>query len=437
MSAVDDEIPSPDTSLSHKLTSKTELLNLKLYVVIAILLAALLAAFLLVFLCLRGRRLSRRMRVKHSSGSIPLVSKEIAEIKEPQPRPDPPPPSAAAEGKTGNEKSKGADVLPSLDVEKGKERSREGDVFGWGRWYSLKELEDATRGFSAENVIGEGGYGVVYRGALQDGSVVAVKNLHNNKGQAQTEFKVEVEAIGKVKHKNLVGLIGYCAEGAQRMLVYEYIDNGNLEQWLHGDVGPVSPLTWDIRMKIAIGTAKGLAYLHEGLEPKVVHRDIKSSNILLDRKWNPRVSDFGLAKLLGPEKSYVTTRVMGTFGYVSPEYASTGMLNEGSDVYSFGVLLMEIITGRSPIDYSRPAGEMNLVDWFKGMISSRRGEDILDPLIEVQPPPRALKRAMLVCLRCIDLDVHKRPKMGQIVHMLEAEDFPYRSIGRSFPFPCS
>ncbi|KAL6213590.1 hypothetical protein ACLB2K_013037 [Fragaria x ananassa] len=431
MSAAGDEIPSPDTSLSHKLTSKTELLNLKLYVVIAILLAAVLAAFLLVFLCLRARRLSRRMRVKHSSGSIPLVSKEIAEIKEPQPRPDPPPPSAAAEGKTGNEKSKGADVLPSLDVEKGKEKSRESDVFGWGRWYSLKELEDATRGFSSENVIGEGGYGVVYRGALQDGSVVAVKNLLNNKGQAQTEFKVEVEAIGKVKHKNLVGLIGYCAEGAQRMLVYEYIDNGNLEQWLHGDVGPVSPLTWDIRMKIAIGTAKGLAYLHEGLEPKVVHRDIKSSNILLDRKWNPRVSDFGLAKLLGPEKSYVTTRVMGTFGYVSPEYASTGMLNEGSDVYSFGVLLMEIITGRSPIDYSRPAGEMNLVDWFKGMISSRRGEDILDPLIEVQPPPRALKRAMLVCLRCIDLDVHKRPKMGQIVHMLEAEDFPYRSDTRS------
>ncbi|XP_050366958.1 probable receptor-like serine/threonine-protein kinase At4g34500 [Argentina anserina] len=432
----DDKIPPPPpnaSSLSHQLTSKTELLNLKLYVVIAILLAAVLAVFLLVFLCLRARRASRRrssrMRVKHSSGSIPLVSKEIAEIKDqPTTRPDPPlPPPSAAEGKSGKEKMKEAQPSqsPAFDVEKA-----EGDVFGWGRWYSLEELQAATRGFSAENVIGEGGYGVVYRGALQDGSVVAVKNLHNNKGQAQTEFKVEVEAIGKVKHKNLVGLLGYCAEGAQRMLVYEYIDNGNLEQWLHGDVGPVSPLTWDIRMKIAIGTAKGLAYLHEGLEPKVVHRDIKSSNILLDRKWNPRVSDFGLAKLLGSEKSYVTTRVMGTFGYVSPEYASTGMLNEGSDVYSFGVLLMEIITGRNPIDYSRPAGEMNLVDWFKGMIS-RRGEEILDPLIEVQPPPRALKRALLVCLRCIDLDVHKRPKMGQIVHMLDAEDFPFRSDTRS------
>ncbi|CAN1320359.1 Probable receptor-like serine/threonine-protein kinase At4g34500 [Linum perenne] len=287
------------------------------------------------------------------------------------------------------------------------------------------ELEMATKGFAEENVIGEGGYGVVYRGVLTDGSVIAVK------GQAEKEFKVEVEAIGKVRHKNLVGLIGYCADGSRRMLVYEYVENGNLEQWLHGIDGPVSPLSWDIRMKIAIGTAKGLAYLHEGLEPKVVHRDVKSSNILLDAKWNPKVSDFGLAKLLGSESSYVTTRVMGTFGYVSPDYASTGMLNEGSDVYSFGVLLMEIITGRSPVDYTRPAGEMNMVDWFKGMVASRRGEELVDPLIEVDPAPRALKRALLVCLRCIDLDGSKRPKMGQIVHMLEADDFPFRGEVRS------
>ncbi|KAG6651768.1 hypothetical protein CIPAW_06G135600 [Carya illinoinensis] len=386
------------------------------------------------------------MRVKQSSRLIPLVSKEIVEIKALD--------RDAIAGK-GEVKIVNAD-LKELKVEvpiEGEKRSGESDVsggsrsdvsvepenIGWGRWYSLNELEIATRGFAVENVIGEGGYGIVYRGVLQDGSVVAVKNLHNNKGQAGKEFKVEVEAIGKVRHKNLVGLIGYCAEGAQRMLVYEYIDNGNLEQWLHGDVGPVSPLTWDIRMRIAIGTAKGLAYLHEGLEPKVVHRDVKSSNILLDRKWNSKVSDFGLAKLLGSEASYVTTRVMGTFGYVSPEYASTGMLNEGSDVYSFGVLLMEIITGRSPVDYSRPAGEMNLVDWFKGMVASRRGEEILDPLIEVHPPARALKRALLVCLRCIDLDINKRPKMGQIVHMLEADDFPFRSELRSTrekdPFP--
>ncbi|KAF9598991.1 hypothetical protein IFM89_033336 [Coptis chinensis] len=128
---------------------------------------------------------------------------------------------------------------------------------GWGKWYSLKELEIATNGFSVENVIGQGGYGIVYRGILPDNSVVAVKNLLNKKGQAEKEFKVEVEAIGKVRHKNLVSLLGYCAEGVQRMLVYEYVDNGNLEQWLGGDLGYISPLSWDIRMKIAIGTAKG------------------------------------------------------------------------------------------------------------------------------------------------------------------------------------
>ncbi|KAL5562974.1 hypothetical protein UlMin_032721 [Ulmus minor] len=429
-----------ENSISHTLTSKTPLIGLKLYVVIAILVLSLVAALLLIFLCIRKNRISRKrkMRVKHSSGSIPLFTKEIVEIKAPDRRND----CEKMEVKIGKLDLKEA-MAVEVDVERGK-KSEESDVsggsrsdasfepqnIGWGRWYSLKELEMATSRFSEENVIGEGGYGIVYRGVLQDGSVVAVKNLLNNKGQAEKEFKVEVEAIGKVRHKNLVCLIGYCADGAQRMLVYEYIDNGNLEQWLHGDVGSVSPLTWDIRMRIAIGTAKGLAYLHEGLEPKVVHRDVKSSNILLDRKWNAKVSDFGLAKLLGSESSYVTTRVMGTFGYVSPEYASTGMLNEGSDVYSFGVLLMEIITGRSPIDYSRPAGEMNLVDWFKGMVANRRGEEIVDPLIAVQPPPRSLKRALLVCLRCIDMDVNKRPKMGQIVHMLEGDDFPFRTEPR-------
>ncbi|RWW78426.1 hypothetical protein BHE74_00013359, partial [Ensete ventricosum] len=251
------------------------------------------------------------------------------------------------------------------------------------------------------------------------------------RGQAEKEFKVEVEAIGRVRHKNLVRLLGYCAEGEHRMLVYEYIDNGNLEQWLHGDVGPSSPLTWDIRMNIIIGTAKGLLYLHEGLEPKVVHRDIKSSNILLDKQWIPKVSDFGLAKLLGSGRTYVTTRVMGTFGYVAPEYASTGMLNESSDIYSFGILIMEIISGRSPVDYSRPPGEVNLVDWLKTMVSNRNSEGVLDPKIPEKPSSRALKRTLLVALRCVDPDSRKRPKMGHIIHMLEVDDFPYRDDRRA------
>ncbi|KAG8368244.1 hypothetical protein BUALT_Bualt15G0025100 [Buddleja alternifolia] len=425
-------------------TAKTPILGQKLYVVIIATVVVVIGVFVLLFIFLRSRSSKRRrIAVRHGSGRLPLVCKEIGEVKK------------LDHGKGVSEKHKSvfliADVASGVEIESESKKvssiSNESSTtrsessssalsastdsvgnFGWGRWYNLRELETATNRFSGENVIGEGGYGIVYRGVLHDGSVVAVKNLLNNKGQAEKEFKVEVEAIGKVKHKNLVGLIGYCAEGAQRFLVYEYIDNGNLEQWLHGDVGPVSPLTWEIRMKIAIGTARGLAYLHEGLEPKVVHRDVKSSNILLDRKWNAKVSDFGLAKLLGSEKSHVTTRVMGTFGYVSPDYASTGMLNEANDVYSFGVLLMEIITGRSPVDYSRPPGEMNLIDWFKGLVANRRGEELVDPLISVPPPPRALKRILLVCLRCIDLDANKRPKMGQIVHMLEADEFPYRAV---------
>jgi serine/threonine protein kinase len=301
---------------------------------------------------------------------------------------------------------------------------------GWGHWYTLKELEAATAMFADEKVIGEGGYGIVYHGILEDGTQVAVKNLLNNRGQAEREFKVEVEAIGRVRHKNLVRLLGYCAEGNQRMLVYEFVNNGTLEQWIHGDVGPVSPLTWDIRMKIILGSAKGLMYLHEGLEPKVVHRDVKSSNILLDKRWNAKLSDFGLAKLLGSERSYVTTRVMGTFGYVAPEYAGTGMLNETSDVYSFGILIMEIISGRVPVDYNRPPGEVNLVEWLKTMVSSRNSEGVLDPKMTEKPTSRALKKALLVALRCVDPEARKRPKIGHVIHMLEVDDFPYRDERR-------
>ncbi|CAN6359974.1 unnamed protein product [Urochloa humidicola] len=302
---------------------------------------------------------------------------------------------------------------------------------GWGHWYTLRELEEATGAFAPEHVVGEGGYGIVYRGVLADGYQVAVKNLLNNRGQAEREFRVEVEAIGRVRHKNLVRLLGYCAEGAHRILVYEYVDNGNLEQWLHGDVGAVSPLTWDVRMNIVLGMAKGITYLHEGLEPKVVHRDIKSSNILLDKRWNPKVSDFGLAKLLGSDSNYVTTRVMGTFGYVAPEYASTGMLNERSDVYSFGILIMEIISGRSPVDYARPNGEVNLVEWLKNKVTNRDYEAILDPKLPEKPSSKALKKALLVALRCVDPDSQKRPKMGHVIHMLEVDDFPYREDRRT------
>ncbi|KAG8085677.1 hypothetical protein GUJ93_ZPchr0010g10952 [Zizania palustris] len=267
-----------------------------------------------------------------------------------------------------------SDLAASTAVAVGPEVSH----LGWGHWYTLRELEEATVGFAPEHVVGEGGYGIVYRGVLADGCEVAVKNLLNNRGQAEREFKVEVEAIGRVRHKNLVRLLGYCAEGAHRILVYEYVDNGNLEQWLHGDIGPVSPLSWDTRMDIVLGTAKGITYLHEGLEPKVVHRDIKSSNILLDKRWNPKVSDFGLAKLLGSDSNYV-----------------------------------------------------NLVEWLKNMVSNRDYEAVLDPKLPEKPTSKALKKALLVALRCVDPDSQKRPKMGHVIHMLEVDDFPYREDRRT------
>ncbi|XP_068658286.1 probable receptor-like protein kinase At2g42960 [Aristolochia californica] len=302
---------------------------------------------------------------------------------------------------------------------------------GWGHWFTLRDLEYVTNRFSKDNVLGEGGYGIVYRGRLINGTEVAVKKLFNNLGQAEKEFRVEVEAIGHVRHKNLVRLLGYCVEGTHRMLVYEYVNNGNLEQWLHGTMHQYGVLSWESRMKVMLGTAKALAYLHEAIEPKVVHRDIKSSNILIDHEFNAKVSDFGLAKLLGSGKSHITTRVMGTFGYVAPEYANTGLLNEKSDIYSFGVLLLEAVTGRDPVDYGRPTNEVNLVEWLKVMVGTRHAEEVVDPNLEAKPSTRALKRALLIALRCVDPDSEKRPKMGQVVRMLEADEFPFREDRRN------
>uniref|UniRef100_A0A1J3DSR6 non-specific serine/threonine protein kinase n=1 Tax=Noccaea caerulescens TaxID=107243 RepID=A0A1J3DSR6_NOCCA len=295
---------------------------------------------------------------------------------------------------------------------------------GWGHWFTLRDLQVATNHFSKENIIGDGGYGVVYHGTLTNKTPVAVKKLLNNPGQADKDFRVEVEAIGHVRHKNLVRLLGYCVEGTHRMLVYEYMNNGNLEQWLHGDMSHQGYLTWEARIKVLAGTAKALAYLHEAIEPKVVHRDIKSSNILMNDNFDAKLSDFGLAKLLGADKSYVSTRVMGTFGYVAPEYANSGNLNEKSDVYSFGIVLLEAITGRYPVDYARPKEEVHMVEWLKLMVQQKQIEGVVDKELEIKPSTSELKRALLTALRCVDPDADKRPKMSQVARMLESDEYP-------------
>ncbi|EOA34284.1 hypothetical protein CARUB_v10021799mg [Capsella rubella] len=460
--------------LNNQLSRESPVFGLKVWEVIGIAVALLIIAILSVLsFCLTSKKKSRSSKTGLPVIQTPPVSKEIREVRVEHVSASNFAPGEGILLTIQDKNNKDADkVMVHLDM--GKKRSSSGrsgsfhhleimdkhsesaeefsassslyniatpsplsglpeSHLGWGHWFTLRDLEIATTRFSKENVIGEGGYGVVYRGVLLNGTPVAVKKIFNQLGQAEKEFRVEVDAIGHVRHKNLVRLLGYCIEGTHRILVYEYVNNGNLEQWLHGGMRQHGYLTWEARMKVLIGTSKALAYLHEAIEPKVVHRDIKSSNILINDEFNAKVSDFGLAKLLGAGKSHVTTRVMGTFGYVAPEYANTGLLNEKSDVYSFGVVLLEAITGRDPVDYGRPAHEVNLVDWLKMMVGTRRSEEVVDPNIEVKPPTRSLKRALLTALRCVDPDSDKRPKMSQVVRMLESEEYPIPREDRRRP----
>jgi serine/threonine-protein kinase PBS1 len=236
--------------------------------------------------------------------------------------------------------------------------------------FAFRELAAATMNFHPDTFLGEGGFGRVYKGRLDStGQVVAVKQLDRNGLQGNREFLVEVLMLSLLHHPNLVNLIGYCADGDQRLLVYEFMPLGSLEDHLHDLPPDKEALDWNMRMKIAAGAAKGLEFLHDKANPPVIYRDFKSSNILLDEGFHPKLSDFGLAKL-GPtgDKSHVSTRVMGTYGYCAPEYAMTGQLTVKSDVYSFGVVFLELITGRKAIDSEMPHGEQNLVAWVNQLV---------------------------------------------------------------------
>ncbi|KAL4323128.1 hypothetical protein GQ457_11G032730 [Hibiscus cannabinus] len=293
-----------------------------------------------------------------------------------------------------------------------------------GHRFSSREVVISTNGFAYENLIGNGDYGVVHRGVLFDGTTVAVKRLLG----CQTEgFVTEVEAIRHVRHKNLVKLLGYCMEEGyryrilllcdSRMLVYEYVNNSNLHQWLHGPLGQASPLPWTTRMNIIRGIAKGLAYLHEDIEPHILHQNLKASNILLDRLWNPKISDVSLSRLLGPNHTVATTRSLVELGYAAQEHSSTSQWDKESDVYSFGILVIEIVSGRIPVDHYQP--QIYLIDWLKSMVANKKIADVVDPGIPEIPSMKELKRITLIALRCVDPDIDHRPKMGEVIHMLE------------------
>ncbi|CAH8348240.1 unnamed protein product [Eruca vesicaria subsp. sativa] len=283
------------------------------------------------------------------------------------------------------------------------------------------ELGKATNGFSQENLLGEGGFGCVYKGILPDGRVVAVKQLKIGGGQGDREFKAEVETLSRIHHRHLVSIVGHCISGDRRLLIYDYVSNNDLYFHLHASK---EVLDWATRVKIAAGAARGLAYLHEDCHPRIIHRDIKSSNILLEDNFDARVSDFGLARLALDCNTHITTRVMGTFGYLAPEYASSGKLTEKSDVYSFGVVLLELITGRKPVDSSQPLGEESLVEWARPLIShaieTEEFDSLEDPKLGGNYVASEMFRMIEAAGACVRHSAAKRPRMGQVVRALES-----------------
>ncbi|KAJ7966975.1 Protein kinase [Quillaja saponaria] len=297
------------------------------------------------------------------------------------------------------------------------------------KMFTLDELKSATRNFRANAMIGEGGFGKVFKGWVEEntykpstktglGRAVAVKKSNPNSDQGLREWQSEVKFLGKFCHPNLVTLLGYCWDHAQFLLVYEFMQRGSLENHLFRN-GP-EPLSWDTRLKIAMGAARGLSFLHT-CEKSVIYRDFKPSNILLDEAFNAKLSDFGLAKF-GPNSgiSHVTTRVMGTHGYAAPEYIATGHLYVKSDVYGFGVVLLEMLTGLRALDSNRPAGKQNLVGWAKPSLTGKKKQirKIMDPRMgEHYPIEGAMEAARLIC-NCLESDPKYRPSMQEVLDTL-------------------
>ncbi|CAD6238078.1 unnamed protein product [Miscanthus lutarioriparius] len=296
------------------------------------------------------------------------------------------------------------------------------------RRFTFNELKCATRNFRPESLLGEGGFGCVFKGWIEEngtapvkpgtGLTVAVKTLNHDGLQGHKEWVAEVDFLGNLPHPHLVKLVGYCIEDDQRLLVYEFMPRGSLENHLFRKS---LPLPWAIRMKIAVGAAKGLAFLHEEAERPVIYRDFKTSNILLDADYNAKLSDFGLAKD-GPEgdKTHVSTRVMGTYGYAAPEYVMTGHLTSKSDVYSFGVVLLEMMTGRRSMDKNRPNGEHNLVEWARPYLGERRRfYKLVDPRLDGNFSIKGAQKTAQLAHACLSRDPKARPLMSQVVEVLK------------------
>ncbi|CAA0822383.1 Probable LRR receptor-like serine/threonine-protein kinase [Striga hermonthica] len=283
--------------------------------------------------------------------------------------------------------------------------------------FSFAELKAATNDFNADNKLGEGGFGPVYKGSLGDGRAVAVKQLSVASRQGKSQFLAEIATISAVQHRNLVKLYGCCIEGDKRLLVYEYLENKSLDQILFGPGRKNLFLDWGTRYQICLGVARGLAYLHEESRPRIVHRDVKASNILLDSELAPKISDFGLAKLYDDKMTHMSTGVAGTIGYLAPEYALRGHLTEKADVFSYGVVALEIVSGRSNSDSSLQDDKTYLLDWAWNLHESKREMELVDPTLEQQDMDEAI-RIIGVALLCTQGPPGLRPAMSRVVSMI-------------------
>ncbi|TQD70217.1 hypothetical protein C1H46_044251 [Malus baccata] len=297
------------------------------------------------------------------------------------------------------------------------------------KWFAVSELERATGGFAQKNMIGQGGYGVVYKGTLSDGSFVAVKHVVDLDSKGDEDFLNEVEIISKIRHRHLLSLRGCCVtsddlKGKRRFLVYDLMPNGNLSDQLSSK----QRLNWPQRKNIILDVAKGLAYLHNGIKPAIYHRDIKATNILLDSEMKAKVADFGLAKQSSEGQSHVTTRVAGTRGYLAPEYALYGQLTEKSDVYSFGIVILEIMSGRKVLDSPNSDSNSSFIlisDWAWMVLKSGNVDEIFDEAIREGGPKGVMERFVLVGLLCAHVMVAFRPTVSEALKMLEGDiDIP-------------
>ncbi|EYU24637.1 hypothetical protein ABFS82_04G106800 [Erythranthe guttata] len=304
---------------------------------------------------------------------------------------------------------------------KGSDRKKQGKKDPEWRIFSLKELQLATNNFNYDNKLGEGGFGSVYWGQSWDGSQIAVKRLKSWSNKADMEFSIEVEILARVRHKNLLTLRGYCAEGQERLIVYDYMNNLSLLSHLHGQHAAECHLDWSRRMNIAIGAAEGIVYLHNHATPHIIHRDIKASNVLLDSEFKAQVADFGFAKLIPDGATHVTTRVKGTLGYLAPEYAMLGKASESCDVYSFGILLLELASGRKPLEKLGSTMKRTITEWALPLARERKFDEIADKKMNGSYVVEELKRVVFVGLVCADNRPEKRPTILEVVAMLKGD----------------